>query len=224
MPGRRSLNRKLLWRREPYEPPFAGRLGVRRVDRGQYVNAGTPIVTLQQLDPIFAEFFLPQQDLNVINTGQSLKAAVDTYPGLKFTGVITAINPKVDMDSRNVQVRARLENPDKKLLPGMFATITVEVGTPSPQIVLPRPASVVYNAYGDAVYVVEDNNGQDPTVRYQFVTLGKTRGDMVAILSGVKEGETVVTAGQVKLRNGTKIKADNSILLSTDIAPTPANP
>jgi len=203
--------------------PFAGRLGVRAVDQGQYVNAGTPIVTLQQLDPIFVDFFLPQQNLNVVKAGQTLTATIDTYPNLTFTGEISAVNPKVETNNRNVQVRATLQNPDKKLLPGMFATVTINAGTATPQIVLPQ-AAVVYNAYGDSVYVLDNPSDANPTVRYQFVTLGETRGDMVAAQSGVKEGETVVVSGQVKLRNGTKVKVDNSIPLGTDLAPKPVNP
>jgi membrane fusion protein (multidrug efflux system) len=207
--------------------PFSGRLGLRAVDRGQYVNAGTPIVTLQALDPIFLDFFLPQQELDRVKVGQSIAVNIDTYPNEQFTGEIAAINPKVDSANRNVQIRAALRNADKRLLPGMFATAKVSAGVPVRYITVPQ-TSVIYSPYGDAVYVLDQkpSEGKDPQLvaRFAFVTLGETRGNMVAVLSGVKEGETVVTAGATKLRNGALTRVDNTIQPATSTDPKPAIP
>jgi membrane fusion protein, multidrug efflux system len=205
--------------------PFAGHLGVRVVDIGQYISAGTTVVTLQALDPIYADFFLPQQALNQIRLEQVVTIKIDTYPNGDFTGTITAINPKVDPATRNVQVRATLKNPDRLLLPGMYASVNVAAGGKQRYLTLPQTA-VTYNPYGETIYVVDDK-GQDPQGRPQliarqvFVSAGLKRGDQVAILSGVEEGQTVVTAGQMKLRNGSALVIDNTIRPTADANPTP---
>lgn len=208
--------------------PFAGRLGVRAVDIGQYVSAGTTIVTLQALDPIYVDFFLPQQKLNQIKLGQELVAKVDTYPDRTFPGVISAINPKVDPSTRNVQVRATLKNPDRALLPGMYATVAIAAGQSQRYVTLPQTA-VTYNPYGETVFIVEedskDSNGAPHLVaRQTFVTAGPTRGDQVAIATGVTDGQTVVTAGQLKLRNGSTVLIDNAIKPTADASPVPTDP
>jgi membrane fusion protein (multidrug efflux system) len=205
--------------------PFAGHLGVRVVDIGQYISAGTTVVTLQALDPIYADFFLPQQSLNQIRLEQVVTIKIDTYPNGDFAGTITAINPKVDPATRNVQVRATLKNPDRLLLPGMYASVNVAAGGKQRYLTLPQTA-VTYNPYGETIYVVDDK-GQDPQGRPQliarqiFVTAGLKRGDQVAILSGVEEGQTVVIAGQMKLRNGSPLVIDNTIRPTADANPTP---
>jgi membrane fusion protein (multidrug efflux system) len=205
--------------------PFAGHLGVRVVDIGQYISAGTTVVTLQALDPIYADFFLPQQALNQIRLEQAVTIKIDTYPDQDFAGTITAINPKVDPATRNVQVRATLRNPDRRLLPGMYASVNVAAGGKQRYITLPQTA-VTYTPYGETVYVVDDK-GQDPQghpqliARQIFVTAGLKRGDQVAILSGVEEGQTVVTAGQMKLRNGSPLVIDNTIRPTADANPLP---
>ena len=205
--------------------PFAGHLGVRVVDIGQYISAGTAVVTLQALDPIYADFFLPQQALNQIRLEQVVTIKIDTYPNGDFAGTITAINPKVDPATRNVQVRATLKNPDRLLLPGMYASVNVAAGGKQRYLTLPQTA-VTYNPYGETIYVVDDK-GHDPQGRPQliarqvFVTAGLKRGDQVAILSGVEEGQTVVTAGQMKLRNGSPLVIDNTIRPTADANPTP---
>jgi membrane fusion protein (multidrug efflux system) len=203
--------------------PFSGRLGIRQVDLGQYIAPGTPIVTLQQLDPIFIDFYLPQQALAEIKVGQAVTASVDTYPDLKFAGRILAINPLVNTASRNVQVRAAFNNPDEKLLPGMFATVDIDVGTPQHYVTLPKTA-IYYNSYGDIAYLVKDahegKGGEKQYVAQQvFVKVGETRGDQVAVLDGVEPGDIVVTAGQNKLHNGSPIQIDNEITV-----PFSANP
>lgn len=203
--------------------PFSGRLGIRQVDLGQYIAPGTPIVTLQQLDPIFVDFYLPQQALAQIKVGQPVTTKVDTYPDLKFDGKILAINPLVNTASRNVQVRATFGNLDDKLLPGMFATVDIQVGAPQHYVTLPRTA-IYYNSYGDIAYVVKakggENDGEKQYIAEQvFVKTGETRGDQVAVLSGIEPGDVVVTAGQNKLHNGSPVRINNDIKV-----PFSANP
>jgi membrane fusion protein (multidrug efflux system) len=207
--------------------PFAGHLGIRLVDLGQYLSAGTVVVTLQALDPVYFDFFLPQQAIDRIRLGQQIAARVDTYASQTFPGEISAINPKVDPSSRNVQVRATLQNPDHKLLPGMYATVEIAVGQPEQRITLPQTA-VAYNPYGATVYVVDDTgkdaNGKPQLVaRQTFVATGETRGDQVALRSGLKGGETVVTAGQIKLHNGSPVLINNAIQPTADASPVPVD-
>jgi membrane fusion protein (multidrug efflux system) len=204
--------------------PFAGHLGIRAVDLGQYLTAGTAVVTLQALDPLFVDFSVPEQALSRVTVGQAITAKIDTFPDETFQGKIIAVSPSVDADSRNVQMRATLPNPDHRLLPGMFATIGIEAGTPEQQITLPQTA-ITYNPYGSTVYLVEKNAqtgaGQPALIAKQsFVTTGATRGDQVAVLSGVKPGDTVVSAGQIKLHNGAPVAINNKVQTADN--PTPA--
>lgn len=203
--------------------PFDGKLGLRQVDLGQYLAPGTMIVTLQALDPIFVDFLLPQQAVAQVSVGQKVKARVDSFPDREFDGTISALNPKVDTGSRNIQVRATLANKDLKLLPGMFATVKLETGAPQRLVTLPQTA-VSYNPYGSLVYIVEDKgkgaDGKPELIgRQVFVTTGATRGDQVAILKGVKDGEMIVTSGQVKLRNNVPLIIDNRIVPTNDANP-----
>lgn len=201
--------------------PFAGKLGLRQVDLGQFLSAGTVIATLQSLDPIFVDFLLPQQAVAQLSVGAKVEAKVDAFPDRVFTGKITAINPKIETASRNVQVRATLPNADQKLLPGMFATVQLETGAAQHLVTLPQTA-VSYNPYGSLVYLVDDKGSDGKsqlTVRQVFVTTGATRGDQVAILKGVADGDMVVTSGQVKLRNGVPVVVDNKVVPKNDPAP-----
>jgi len=205
--------------------PFAGHLGIRAVDLGQYLGPGTVIVTLQALDPIYVDFFAPQQSVDQIRLNQSVTVKVDAFKDQTFVGDISAINPKVDTTNRNVQIRATLKNADHKLLPGMYATVDIAVGSPKTYVTLPQTA-ITYNPYGDTVYVVEgkgnDADGKPHlTARQTFVTVGLTRGDQVAILKGVDEGDMIVTAGQIKLHNGSVVLIDNSVTPTADAAPVP---
>ncbi len=207
--------------------PFAGRLGIRQVDLGQYLSAGTTIVTLQALSPIYVDFLLPQQSLDIAKVGQPIKVKVDTFPGKTFPGKITSINAKVDSSSRNIQVRGTLDNTAHQLLPGMFATVDVDSGAAQKLLTLPQTA-ITYNAYGSLVYIVDDKgNGPDGkphlVARQTFVTTGATRGDQVSILKGVKEGDTIVVAGQVKLRNGVSLLVNNSVVPTNDPNPKPVD-
>jgi membrane fusion protein, multidrug efflux system len=203
--------------------PFAGHLGIRAVDLGQYLGAGTAIVTLQALDPVFVDFFVPQQAVAQVQLGQSVAVKIDAYKDQIFTGEISALNPKVDASSRNVQIRATLKNPDHKLLPGMYATVDISTGAPQKYITLPQTV-ITYNPYGDTVYIVDtkgtDANGKPQLIaRQTFVTTGPTRGDQVAVLKGVNDGDTIVTAGQIKLHNGSTVLIDNSISPTADATP-----
>jgi membrane fusion protein (multidrug efflux system) len=205
--------------------PFAGRLGVRAVDLGQYVTAGTKLVTLQSLDPIYVDFFAPQKSLGTVALRQKVTLTADGFPGQKFAGEVSSIDPKVDLATRNVLVRATVRNPKRTLLPGMFATVTIDYGEPQRRITLPQTA-VTYNPYGDTVFVVQEQPGVDgkPTslvAQQKFVTTGPTRGDQVAILSGINEGDTVVSAGQIKLRTGVPVIINNEIQPANEPAPRP---
>jgi membrane fusion protein (multidrug efflux system) len=206
--------------------PFAGRLGIRQVDLGQYLAAGTTVVTLQALDPMLVDFYVPQQALEHLKIGQPAAATVDTFPGETFKGTVESVNSKVDNASRNVQVRASFKNADRRLVPGMFANVAIESGDSSTQITLPQTC-ITYNPYGDTVYIVTHAKGDDgkakDTVEQHFVKLGATRGDQVAILSGVNEGDVIVSAGQIKLRNGSNIIVNNAVQPTDDVSPTPPN-
>lgn len=195
--------------------PFAGRLGLRQVDLGQYLSPGTVIVTLQSLDPIFADFYVPQQAAGQLKPGQAVKMSVDAYPDRTFGGEIQAIGPKVDPNNRNLQVRAVLQNPDRILLPGMYITVKVDSGPPQRHVTVPQTA-ITYNSYGSTAFLLDDQgkgaNGQPKLVARQvLVTTGATRGDQVAVLTGIKEGDTVVTAGQIKLRQGSLVSVNNAV-------------
>jgi membrane fusion protein (multidrug efflux system) len=206
--------------------PFAGTLGIRQVNLGQYLAAGTEIVSLQQLDPLFVDFYLPQQALAQIKTGQPVTAAIDAFPGKAFPGTITAINSIVDTASRTIQVRATIQNPSLLIRPGMFATVTIDVGAPATLVTLPQTA-ITYNPYGDTVYILhdgKDHDGKPALIAQQsFVQVGDTRGDQVAILKGVAKGDRVVTAGQLKLHNGATVIVNNAVPVPDEANPTPPN-
>ena len=200
--------------------PFSGRVGIRQVDLGQYLSAGTTIVTLQAFNPIFIDFYLPQQSLSQIRLGQTVRVNVDTYPRAPFLGTIVAVNSKVDNGSRNIQFRASLKNDDLKLVPGMYATVDVDAGAPDRLVTLPQTA-VTSNSYGDTVFVLDGpEHSTDFTARQVFVKSGQRRGDQVAVLSGVKANDTVVVAGQIKLHNGSIVRIDNSVRPLADESPT----
>jgi membrane fusion protein (multidrug efflux system) len=203
--------------------PFAGRLGIRQVDKGQYLNPGAAIVSLQAIDPMFVDFLLPQQVLGQIAVNQPVKVTVDAFSDQTFNGTIAAINARIDTATRNVQVRATLSNPGHKLLPGMYATVQITTGTPQRLLTLPV-TSITYNAYGNTVFVVEDGGKDDKgkpiqKVKQTFVKTGETRGDQVAVLDGIKEKQMIVTAGQLKLTNDTVVVIDNTVQPSSRAVP-----
>jgi membrane fusion protein (multidrug efflux system) len=206
--------------------PFDGTIGIRQVDIGQYLAAGTAIVTLQQLNPLFMDFYVPQQALEDLAPGQAVQVSVDAFPDKIFTGKISAINSAIDTATRTVQVRATIDNEGLLLRPGMFATVSVTTGSPRQLVTLPQTA-ITYNPYGDTVYIVHDGTGHDgkPALiaNQTFVTLGDTRGDQVAVLKGVAPGDVVVTAGQLKLQNGSTVTVNNDVPVPNDANPTPPN-
>jgi membrane fusion protein (multidrug efflux system) len=195
--------------------PFSGRTGIRKIDVGQYVNPGQTVVTLQQLDPIFVDFHVPEQKLPLVQKNQKVTVKVDAQPDKIFEGEIAAINAKIDSATRNVQVRAEIKNPEHLLLPGMFATVNIQAGATNAYITLPQTA-VTHNPYGSTVFVIETkpaegSNKPSLTAVQKFVVTDGTRGDQIAIVSGLAEGDEVVTSGQIKLRNNTPVIVNNSI-------------
>lgn len=194
--------------------PFTGRLGISMVNPGQYLMPGDKIVTLQQLDPIYADFFVPQQMLPYLQKGQTITLTVDSFPGRTFLGKVTTINPSVDVTTRNIEVEATISNADNSLLPGMFASVIVALGKPEPYLTVPATA-ISFNPYGSAVFIV----GSDMTVTQKFVTTGEEAGDRIAVLKGLKEGDEVVTAGQIKLKNGAHVAINNAVPIPDSAAP-----
>lgn len=206
--------------------PFAGRLGVRLVNLGQHLREGDAIVSLQTLDPIFVDFSLPQQQLAQLRPGLPVRVSADVLPQPRG-GTITALNPELDPATRSVRVQATLPNPGEELRPGMFVNIAVVLPARQQTLVIPA-TSVVYAPYSDSVFVVEEQKGADGgkdglVLRQQFVHLGEKRGDFVAVLSGLKPGETVVSTGAFKLRNGQAVVVDNTLAPQFQLAPKPEN-
>ncbi len=228
--------------------PFAGTVGVRNVDIGQYLQPGTKIVTLQTLDPIFVDFFVPQQTLGQVAVGQKLAISNDTFPGQNFAGEVSAIDSKVDTDTRNVQVRATVKNPQHKLLPGMYANVSLDSGSSKKYLTVPLN-SIAFNPYGETVFVIttadeyyaEQNakakaeglpehtpgpgepTGKMLVSKQVFITVGPTRGDQIAILTGIKAGDEIVTSGQLKLKNGAAVEINNKVQPASDSNPKPVD-
>lgn len=205
--------------------PFDGKLGISAVNPGEYINAGQKVVNLQTLDPIYVDFNVPQDVLARFQVGQSINITVDTYPDESFSGKVTTIDPEVNKDTRNIAVEATLENPDHKLLPGMFANVIATTGTAKKFITLPQTA-ISFNSYGDIVYVLTEagkNSAGDQLwkAHQRFVNTGERRGDQVTVLDGVKEGEMIVTAGQLKVKNNSIVTINNSIQPSDNPHPVP---
>jgi membrane fusion protein, multidrug efflux system len=202
--------------------PFAGRLGITTLNPGQYLNPGDPIVTLESVDPIYVDFRLPQDDLSRVAVGQTVHVTADAFPGSEFAGKITSIDPLVDPSTRNFEVEAVIGNSDHKLLPGMFVRATVDAGAKERYLTLPQTA-LTYNPYGETVYLVRNpaTPGGHPTAELAFVTPGPTRGDQVAILKGLKAGDVVVSGGQMKIKNGTPLAVNNSVLPLNNPNPSP---
>jgi membrane fusion protein (multidrug efflux system) len=213
---------KALVDKKTIRAPFAGKLGITAVNPGQYLNPGDKLVTLQTIDTVYVDFFVPQKQLAGLSIGQKLNLASDAWPGVAFPAKVTSISPKVDASTRNVQVQATVPNARRQLLPGMFANVSLDQGDRKKYLTLPQTA-ITYNPYGSTVFVlapaVAGRNGLE--ARQVFVTTGPTRGDQVAVLTGVKEGQTVVTSGQLKLKNGTPAVIDNKVQPADNPKPTP---
>ncbi len=210
--------------RKTIRAPFTGVLGIRQANLGQYLAAGQAIVPLQSLDPIYVDFSVPQQELEHMRIGQTVRFTTDSLPGRTFTGRVNAINSVVDAATRNVVVQATVSNPGAKLRPGMFTQ--VEVGVGGNASVIPLPASAInYAPFGDSVYIVEEMKGPDGKsyqgVRQQFVKVQGSRGDQVGVVAGIKPGEQIVTSGVFKLRNGAAVAVNNTVQPGNNPAPNP---
>ena len=215
---RATMNRKTI------RAPFSGVLGLRKVNLGQYLSPGDAVVPLQSLDPIYVNFDVPQQEQERAAVGRSVRVTTADQMNLETAGKITALDSAVDSTTRNIQIQATLANPQSKLRPGMFVQTEVLLGSASPAVTVPASA-VSYAPYGDSVFVVADLKTSDGQkykgVRQQIVKLGPARGDQVAILSGIRPGEEVVTSGLFKLRNGAAVYVNNQIQPANNPAPKP---
>ncbi len=216
---------KAIISKKTIQAPFAGRLGIRRINLGQVIKDGDPIVSLQSLDPIFVNFLLPQNELARLETGLTVRVRADVLAGETISGRITAINPQVEAETRNIRVQATLRNADEKLRPGMF--VNVEVLLPGKKSVLAIPTTaVLYAPYSDSVFLVEagETQGDAPPakhLRQQFVRLGDARGDFVSVLEGLEANQQVVSTGVFKLRNKQKVVVDNKLAPSFQTEPRP---
>jgi membrane fusion protein (multidrug efflux system) len=249
---------KVLVSKKQLRAPFAGRAGIVTINPGTYLNAGTVIVTLQELDPIYVDFHLPQRNLAEVHVGQRLTLTLDAFPDKTFEGAVSAVSPKIDTDTRNVQIEGKAANHDRVLTPGMFVNVSVDAGAQKSYLTLPQTA-VVFNPYGETVFIVQTKHEADQAqaqaaaqeadradpapqktsekkksgpaqrqigendlvVRQVFVTTGPTRGDQVAVLKGLKDGDVVVSSGQIKLKNGAPVTIDNRVLPSDNPNPNP---
>lgn len=204
--------------------PFAGRIGITGVNPGQYLNPGDKIATLQTFDPIYIDFSVPQTQLEAIAIGQGVAVTADGLSNQTFKGSISTIDTQFDATTRNVTVEATVENPKQSLVPGMFARAVVKAGSPQRYLTVPQ-TSVTYNPYGTTVFIAtssKNDKGEEVlTAQQTFIKTGPTRGDQVAIISGVKEGDLLITSGQMKLKNGSPVKIDNNAAPLNDPAPTP---
>ena len=206
--------------------PFSGRVGIVSINPGQYVNPGDKLLTLQTLDPIFVDFNLPQSNASSINVGQEINLTTDAFKDASFAGKITAVSPQVDLNTRNIQIEAQVANPNKKILPGMFANVNINIGDQVKLLTLPQTA-VTYNPYGSTVFIAKNTGRLDKQgnvvveAQQVFVTTGPTRGDQISILKGLNEGDTVVTSGQLKLKNGTPLIINNKVTPSNSPNPKP---
>lgn len=203
--------------------PFTGKLGISAVNPGQFIDSGATVVNLETLDPIYVDFYLPQQQIQDASVGLTVQVTADRLPGKIFSGKITTINPIVDTDVRNVEVEATLPNPNEVLLPGMFTNVTFNVGKPQAYITLPVMA-VTFNPYGSLVYLLKKTNQLHDgkpvwQAEQQFVDTGESRGNQISILKGVKAGDVVVTSGQLKLKNDSLVVINNSVVPSNDANP-----
>jgi membrane fusion protein (multidrug efflux system) len=222
--------------------PFAGKLGITTVNPGQFLNPGDKIVTLQTIDPIYIDFFLPQQAIAGLAVGMVVNLSSDAYAGQVFSGKVTSISPKIDVATRNVQVQATIANQRRQLLAGMFASVRVDSGALRRTLTLPQSA-ITYNPYGSTVFIVKPGTRKDAkgdtgkdakgdggkdakgdagqVVQQVFVSTGETRGDQVAITQGLQEGQVVVSSGQLKLKNGTAVVVDNTVQPANSPNPAP---
>ncbi len=228
--------------------PFSGQIGITTVNPGQYLNPGDKIVSLEQIDPIYVNFTVPQKQAANVSMKQKINATTDAFAGTDFPGAVTSLDPKIDTATRNVALQATLSNPKHQLLPGMFANVKVDQGDKTKYLTLPQTA-ITYNPYGSTIFIVRQDVGDDKDkacdkkddkkdakkddkaapadtgpklfARQVFVTTGPTRGDQVAVMTGIKDGDMVATSGQLKLKNCTWVVIDNKVTPKNDVNPTP---
>jgi len=212
--------------RKTLRAPFDGVAGIRQVNLGQYLKEGDAVVAVQAFDPIYVNFSLPQQHLGKLSVGEPVALRVDAFEDRTFDGKITAINSLVDQATRNIQIQATLANPDWQLRPGMFAKVSVLMSNRQNVIAIPATA-IHYAPYGNSIFIVSDMKDEQGKpykgVKEQFIRLGQSRGDMVAVTSGLKPGEEVVTSGVFRLKSGLHISVNNKIKPEGELAPTPAD-
>jgi membrane fusion protein (multidrug efflux system) len=217
-------NLKAIISKKTVRAPFDGRISIRQVELGQIVSPGTPLASLQSVDPIYVDFWLPQQSLAELQPGQPTRMRTDAFPGAEWSGDVTTINPEVDPATRNVRVRATFRNRDGRLRPGMFANVQVVSSEKRSVLTLPATA-VIFAPYGDSVFSIEER--RDPAgnathvVRQKFVRIDERRGDLVAVASGLDAGERVVTSGAFKLRNGATVAVSDALAPKAQLAPRP---
>ncbi len=207
--------------------PFAGRLGIRQVNLGQFLDNGAAIVSLQSLDPVYVDFALPQRYLTQLRTGMTVRVTTDAFPRQAFAGKLTALSPEVDSVTRNVRLQATLANPDGRLQPGMYVEVAVVLPDTEPVLMIPATA-VLYAPYGDSVFLIEDKKDEKTgavgkVLNQKFVRLGLAHGDFVVVTSGLEAGQTVVGTGVFKLRNGMSVVVDNTLAPQPQLAPSPPN-
>ena len=214
--------------RKVVKAPFAGRLGIRNVNLGQYLNPGTPITVLESMDAVYVDFTFPQQRLADLPVGTPVRITIEGAEGGPSDGVVAAVDPEIDATTRSVKLRASIPNKKEKLRPGMFARVQAVLPEKATVITVPAPA-VMHASYGDSVFVIENKEGAPPgpdgkpakAVRQQFVRLGEARGDFVAIVDGVKPGQEVAVDGAFKLRNGAAVQVNNTVRPSSSAKPKP---
>jgi membrane fusion protein (multidrug efflux system) len=209
--------------RKVVRAPFSGRLGIRQVNLGQYLNSGTAIATLESTNTVFVDFTLPQQRLRDIALGMPVRVTIEGEGVPAADGSISAVDPTIDAVTRSIKLRASVPNGDEKLLPGMFAKVSVLLPGAHDVVIIPVSA-LVHAAYGDSIFMVEDSkDGPGKTARQQFVKVSETRGDFVAVSQGLAVGQEVVSAGAFKLRNGAPIAVDNAVQPRAELSPHPEN-
>lgn len=220
-------NIRALIAKKTVKAPFSGRLGIRLVNLGQSLKAGDSIVSLQALNPIYVDFYLPQQELSRLKAGLEVRIRADAFPGETMSGKLTAINPDVDASTRNVRVQATFDNASGRLRPGMYVNVSVELPVVEDVLIIPETA-ILYAPYGDTVWVVDEEKDADTgttelIVRQQIVRLGRHVGDYVAVSTGLKEGDTVVTSGVFRLRPGAAVTVSNGMAPDAKLAPVPSD-
>lgn len=218
-------NLRLTIAQKTIRAPFSGRLGIRQIDVGQYVEPGDTLVRLENTEQMLVDFPVPQRYINQIFVGQLITAVVDAWPNERFTGSVRAIEPQISATTRNVKIQGVLANPENRLIPGMFVRVEVRLSARHNVLTVPK-AAITYSPYGDSVYVVRPNPASDDgalIAESVSVVTGSSRGDQIAIESGLKTGMVVVTSGQQKLQNGTPVIVDNTVAVSNQPAPAANN-